>query len=307
MKKIFAYSLFLVSAVLVIPSLNAQEISDQYNPNSVEPIAKYEHLYKVRVWRIIDLSEKQNKGFFARGGEIGKLIIEAVKSGEISEVYMSDSLTTLMPKEMVFDRLQARAAQVMDIWSPTENVYEGDYRTHNGKNYVAIVDSRGQDPELTEGDYWQLTTVGKAQDFAPNQIKILEVVEDIIFDKRRSRLYYDVQAIRPIVPGSENFERGNIDVQLGWYKYKDLVQVFRNHPDEAIWFNRNNTAENKNFEDAFKLRLFKGSIYKVENPEDDDLNAQYGTLNNRPYIEAIMAREWAEMKLMEREHNLWEF
>jgi hypothetical protein len=29
--------------------------------------------------------------------------------------------------------------------------------------------------------------------------------------------------------------------------------------------------------------------------------------NGRPYYEGIWAREWEEMKLMEKEHNLWEF
>jgi hypothetical protein len=29
--------------------------------------------------------------------------------------------------------------------------------------------------------------------------------------------------------------------------------------------------------------------------------------NGRPYYEGVWAREWAEMMLMEKEHNLWEF
>ena len=60
----------------------AQEVQDlevQYNPNSLNPIPVYEQHYKVRVWRNIDLREKQNKGFFAKNGEISKLIVDAVK------------------------------------------------------------------------------------------------------------------------------------------------------------------------------------------------------------------------------------
>ncbi|HMP98480.1 MAG TPA: gliding motility protein GldN, partial [Cyclobacteriaceae bacterium] len=220
-------------------------------------------------------------------------------------IYMSDSLVTRMPKETFLQRLQQTEAQTYDIWSANSNWYEGDPITHNGKNYVALTDNRGKNPE-TSPDDWQVTTMGQAMDFGPNQIKRLEIVEDIIFDKRRSRLYYDIQAVQLVIPGSEN-PRGPVDVLLGWFKYKDLVQVFRNHPDEAIWFNRNNTAENKNYEDAFKLRLFKGSITKVENPEDETLRDRYVTSGGRPYIESIWAREWEAMKLMEREHNLWEF
>jgi hypothetical protein len=31
------------------------------------------------------------------------------------------------------------------------------------------------------------------------------------------------------------------------------------------------------------------------------------TANGRPYKEAIWATEWEEMKMMEKEHNLWEY
>ena len=67
---------FLAVALTIFASFAfAQEVQDleiQYNPNSINPIAVYEQLYKVRVWRNIDLKEKQNKGFFAKNGEITK-------------------------------------------------------------------------------------------------------------------------------------------------------------------------------------------------------------------------------------------
>ena len=85
-----------------------------------------------------------------------------------------------------------------------------------------------------------------------------------------------------------------------------MEKVFRNHPDEAIWFNRYNTAENRNYADAFLLRLFHATIDKVENPDDDRIFDTYLS-NGRPYREAVWATEWEEMKMMEREHNLWEF
>lgn len=63
-----------------------EELEEQYNPNSLDPIAKYEQHYKLRVWRTIDLLEKQNKGFFSSNGEITKLIVDAVKSDRKSVV-----------------------------------------------------------------------------------------------------------------------------------------------------------------------------------------------------------------------------
>ena len=143
-----------------------------------------------------------------------------------------------------------------------------------------------------------MTTAGRATEFLANEIYQLTLVEDVIFDKRRSRLYYDMLALK-----LEAFDQNTSTYKLiGWFKYKDLEKVFRNHPDEAIWFNRYNTAENKNYADAFLLRLFHGNIDKVENPDDNRIYDIY-----LMHKEAVWATEWEEMKMMEREHNLWEY
>ncbi len=280
------------------------EVEEQYNPNSISPIPKYEHHYKLRVWRTIDLREKQNKGFFSNNGEITKLIVDAVRSGEITDVYASDSLTTKISKEEFIGRLQAQGGMTYDQWDPTRDWYTDEITSYNGRNYRALRDSRGDNPETTIDDAWAMTSEGKAIDYLPRQMYQLRLMEDVIFDKRRSRLYYDVQAVQIIVPGAETYTQ--VDEYLGWFKYKDLEKVFRNHPQKAVWFNRQNTAQNKNFADAILLRLFHGSIWKIENPDDYTIVDVY-VGNGRPYKEAVWAMEWAEMELMEKEHNLWEF
>lgn len=280
------------------------EIEEQYNPNSINPIPKYEHHYKLRVWRTVDLREKQNKGFFSNNGEITRLIVDAVRSGEITDVYASDSLTTKISKEEFLGRLQAQGGMTYDQWDPTRDWYTDEITSYNGRNYRALRDSRGDNPETTIDDAWAMTSEGRAIDYLPRQMYQLRLMEDVIFDKRRSRLYYDVQAIQIIVPGAETATQ--VDEYLGWFKYKDLEKVFRNHPQKAVWFNRQNTAQNKNFADAILLRLFHGSIWKIENPDDFTIYDVY-VGNGRPYKEAVWATEWAEMELMEKEHNLWEF
>jgi gliding motility associated protien GldN len=279
------------------------ELEEQYNPNSINPIPKYEHHYKRRVWRTIDLYEKQNKGFFSNNGEITKLIIDAVKSGEITDVYMSDSLATKISKEQFLSRLVQSQGAVYDQWDPTRNWFTDEIATYNGRNYRVLVDNTGKNPE-TSPDEWAVTSEGKAIDYLPRDMNILRLVEDVIFDKRRSRLYYDIQAIQIIVPGSKTSTQ--VDEELGWFKYKDLERVFRNHPQKAVWFNRQNTAQNKNFADAFLLRLFHGTIRKIENPDDETIFEIYQA-NGKTWREAVWATEWAELELMEKEHNLWEF
>lgn len=280
---------------------SAQEYEGQINPNSLNPIARYEQLFKVRIWRNVDLREKQNKGFFARGNEITKLILDAVKSGELADVYYKDSVNRKMPKDEFLGALVSQQGQVFPEWNPSSDWYSGDRVTYNGKNYEALVDSRGSNPANTPND-WQATSAGKAIEFLPFEIYKLTMQEDVIFDKRRSRLYYDIQAVQM---SAFDINTGTFK-DLGWFKYKDLEKLFRNHPDEAIWFNRYNSAENKNYADAFLLRLFHGTIEKVENPDNESIYDTYAA-NGRPYKESVWAREWEEMKLMEREHNLWEY
>jgi gliding motility associated protien GldN len=293
--------LMLVTFVCSGLVATAQETDGQINPNSIIPIAKYEQLYKVRVWRNIDLKEKQNKGFFSRGNEITKLIMDAVKSGELADIYLADSVTRKKSKADFLNDLVAQQGTAFDAWDPAKDYYQADRITFNGKTYEAIVDSKGKNPAASAND-WQATTAGGAVTFLPSEIYQMTIQEDIIFDKRRSRLYYDIQAVE-----IKAFDQNTSTFKpLGWFKYKDLEKVFRNHPDEAIWFNRYNTAENKNYADAFLLRLFHSTIEKVENPDNETIYDTYAA-NGRPYKESVWAREWEEMKLMEREHNLWEF
>jgi gliding motility associated protien GldN len=305
-----AFYLFLLTAIgtsawgqAEVEKVYREELEEQYNPNSINPIPKYEHLYKLRVWRTIDLMEKQNKGFFSNNGQITKLIVDAVKSGEITDIYNHDSLTSKMSKEDFFGLLVQTQASIFDPWDPARDWYTDEITTYNGKNYQALRDNKGMNPESSPDD-WAATTQGKAAEYLASDMTSLRLMEDVIFDKRRSRLYYDVQAIQMIIPGSKTTT--NVDLYMGWFKYKDLEKVFRNHPEKAVWFNRQNTAQNKNFADAILLRLFHGTIHKIENPDDETIVDTYMS-NGRPYREAVWAMEWAEMMLMEKEHNLWEF
>ncbi len=312
-KKLFCIGLFSIASLCAwaqaevesseVAQAYQEEMEEQYNPNSINPIPKYEHHYKRRVWRTIDLNEKQNKGFFSNNGEITRLIIDGVKSGEITDIFESDSLTTKMSKEEFLSRLVQSEGAQYDPWDPTRNWYTDEIATYNGRNYRVLVDNTGKNPE-TSPDDWAATSEGRAIDYLPRDMNILRLVEDVIFDKRRSRLYYDIQAIQIIVPGSKTTTQ--VDEELGWFKYKDLERVFRNHPKKAVWFNRLNTAQNKNFADAFLLRLFHGTIRKIENPDDETIFEIYQG-NGRTYREAVWATEWAELELMEKEHNLWEF
>jgi gliding motility associated protien GldN len=289
----------LVGAVSALQVVQAQPELPQYNPNSINPIPAYEQLFRFRVWRKVDLAEKQNKGFFAKEQEISKLIIDMLKSGAVTS-YINDSLKTVQPKAEFLAKLTKQEAAVYDPWNPSE-YYGPDTRiSFNGNSYESISNNNGKNPETSPND-WRRIPNPKASEYLGGEITLMSLLEDVIFDKRRSRLYYDIQGIGLSVQTEQKGE-----VNLGWFKYKDLEKIFRNNPERAIWINRQNSAEHKNFADAFLLRLFKGTIEKVENPENLDIQQTYAA-NGRPYMEAVWAMEWLEMTMMEKEHNLWEY
>ncbi|MGK7389312.1 MAG: gliding motility protein GldN [Candidatus Cyclobacteriaceae bacterium M2_1C_046] len=296
LKIIFSLILMLTGSTVFAQ----QSAVDQYNENSINPIPRYEQLFKHRVWLKLDLKEKQNKGFFARGQELTAFIINAARAGKLP-IYKNDSLTTEMTIDEFEKNLTAEAAlEKPEAWNPDMVYYADEKVTYQGEVYAATFDDISTNPAETPEDWQKLAGYGAAITYEPRQISTINIKEDMIFDKRRSRLYHKIQSLELVIPGSEH--REGISLGIGVFSYKDLYNLFREEPAEAVWVNRYNPAENKNFADAFELRLFRASLFKFENPDDDKLVDMY-----KSNFEAVMASEWWEMQLMEKEHNLWEY
>jgi gliding motility associated protien GldN len=302
MKRLFIWGAMLALLVVGKDSFAQSVIVPQYNPNSVTPIPEYEQLYRVAVWRKIDLKEKQNKGFFAKNSEISKIIIDGVRSGEISHIYETDSLTTEITKDEFLARLRRFGEDIATdylAWESTESFYEGEIVTYNGVDYFCLQDNENKPPDQN-AEIWRIE-VAEQDIYFNSDVSIMELREDIIFDKRRARVYYDIQSIKLFV-NSEAAAEGFNKV-LGVFSYKELEDFFRRRPDICIWYNQYNSAENKNLADAFLLRMFDGILIKVENP-DDELISQIYQEHSRAHL---FAADWLEMQLMEKEHNLWSY
>ncbi|MCZ6692643.1 MAG: gliding motility protein GldN [Bacteroidetes bacterium] len=271
-------------------SVMAQEQDLGINPNSIRPIHENDIMYKKRVWRRMDLKEKQNKGFFSVGNEITKIIIEAVKRGLLYPYDpKNDSLNIRFTKEQFLERIRLPD--------------EGGGLSEEEKALGFSEDDGGWGDEGDGfGDAGPAEEVEEeVLEFLPSQITTLEIMEDAIFDKKRSRLYYDIQSIKLIIPAGE-FETGLIR-PVAVFKFKDLVELWKNMPGEAIWFNPQNSREHRNLADAFDLRLFSSRIIKVENPDDNFIVDVY----SKSPKEGVMASQWYEDDLIQYEHDLWEF
>lgn len=139
----------------------------------------------------------------------------------------------------------------------------------------------------------------QGDEYFAKDFNIMEIKEDWIFDRKRSRLYYDIQTVTVYLPSDKN--SAGVETPLATFKYKDLDKLFRSDPKKFIWYNPQNQAQHKNLADAFDLRLFYGRITKVANPGDTDLVGMYGDK------EGLMKSYQTEYELMETEHGLWEY
>jgi hypothetical protein len=265
------------------------------NPSN-RPIPESDIMFKKAVWRAIDLREKQNRPMFSQNREITKVIIDAVKRGEL-QAYKNDSLATPLTIQEFNQRLTipeqgGGLTEAEKAAGLTEEVDDG-WGTPVKKapaNTTTTPAGSPTTPAATAG----------GEEYFPKQLHQLELKEEVIFDKKRSRLYHDIKSISIILPAS--LSAIGIEEEVGTFKFSDLVRVFRAHPDQAIWFNTQNDAQHKNLAEAFELWLFSSYIVKVSNPAD----ARLEDIHGGPRQGLLAAQQVAE-ELIEYEYNLWSF
>jgi len=259
------------------------QLASGYNPYSVRPIHINYQMYKKTLIRAIDLREKQNQPIFSKGKEITRIIMDAVKEDKLTP-YATDSLEL----GKVLTKEEFAHGTIIPSDEPILTKEEQEFQAAN---------ATGNDP--FGGGSETPTHLGPNY-YNPDELYQMEIKEDYIFDRQRSRMYYDIQCLTMKIPAEKNIK--GIEIPIATFKYKELVDVFKTDP-RAIWFNSQNDAEHRNLADAFDLRLFSSYLIKVSNPRDQYLADIY----TQSPKEAILAAQWKANELMEYEHNLWEF
>lgn len=305
---------------------------------AVRPIPASDQMFRKTIWRAIDLREKQNRPMFSDGKEISRVIIDAVKRGELT-AYRSDSVTsTFTAKEMLSNMSYAIEAPISpdadggdwggagpaapakkkpasdgwgapaassDGWGASASKpTAGNKQPKRDANGKIMKDSRGRTIYQTVAATPEPMAAPPATsaEYRPKDIYQMELTEEMIFDKKRSRMYHQIKTISLKLPSTLKSNAAGIEKNIASFKYADLVKVFRNNPQTAIWFNAQNDAQHKNLADAFELWLFNSYIVKVSNPEGDDLATQYGSERD-----GLLASQNIAADLVEYEYNLWSF
>lgn len=115
-------------------------------------------------------------------------------------------------------------------------------------------------------------------------IEVIEIIEDRIFDKVRSDMYYDLQWIRLVwVDPGETLP----DKNFICFAYKDVMEIL----DDTQWKNPFNDAEYRSIREIMELRLYNSYIVSV---------------NDRD-VRSLQESEQRKNQIVEFEHNLWHF
>ena len=281
--KIYAYVLILVG--LVLPAVSADawaqatRLDEQgNNPNSLHPIRQGDQMYRMAVWRRLNMNLRPNQPFFASGGEITKLIIDAVQEGRLTP-YRNDSLASAMTREEFMDNLKLETAEADPL--------DGDW----GNDFGGFGIEAEQTAASPSADY-----------FLPRELYLLEMREDMIFDRKRSRMYFDILAITLILPADNPNNFSGLEKPLGTFRFVDLARVFDENPN-AVWYNPQNRAEDKPMSSAFELRLFHSNLYKIYNNRDQTFMDMYSQFDPT----GLKYAQKAELDFINFESQLWSY
>ncbi len=289
-------SFLLITLCLVSLNLVGQEdsvvIRGDYNPNSVRPIRTEDIMFKMRVWSWMDLREKVNSRWTSQGSEIVKLLLEGAMD-EIDGItaYKSDSVRN--PEGDFRDEDILTAAEVYErLKLPEEDTEAG---LPAGIN---IDDLLG---DLGGGDSTANNPAAEEPYYEFNDITLLEICEDFIIDKRRSRAYWDIQSISIVLNPSQT--RTATTAVVARFKYKDVVEYLKKFPKKARWYNAQNPGRPLTFTEAFDLRMFDARPIRYSNPTNGRIEDVEGVQG----LNAILASQRFKNRLLEKEHNIWEY
>jgi hypothetical protein len=210
------------------------------------------------------------------------------------------------PGEDPLWRWDSRVKKIPATVSPFDekkNYDKNSVVSFEGRQYTALQDLKELETPFKGSSFYNQGDEAKPF-YTTDDITSIQLIEDVIFDKRRSKLVYDIVGF---VLYDNEFPKALVNFK----EFAGLVDRLYHERkmktrQEVTFVNRYNPSIKLSFVDAFKLRLFHGIISKVENPDDLTISRIYEN-NNRSYGESVFARWEEEMKMMEKEHNLWEY
>ncbi|MCS6790143.1 MAG: hypothetical protein NZ580_04100 [Bacteroidia bacterium] len=236
-----------------------------------------DHFWRRKVVLTLDLREKVNAPLIL--GQVG-----------LNTLYSTDPLTDK-------SRFSNREGVVLAL---LKGFREGKYSGYNPKNlsssmsyeaFDEFTKGRAKTTASSEEEEEIVEDTGEDIDAAPADENIykyydtkLRIIEDRIFDKNRSSMYYDVQYIclTRVDPTGALLEEDAV-----CFRYHDVRDVL----EDTQWRNRSNDAEDRSMRQIFELRRFSG----------------YVTFVSGEVVRSLQEAETRRQQMIEFEHHLWTY
>lgn len=302
--KLFLFSGLFLSIQAFGQSKAEKPLSD-VKDNAVRPVDDANIHYRARLWRRMDMNEKINQPFFSVNNELSKFLIEWVEAGVLTP-YKNDSLTVKLTLAQFKENLKMDE-DVADAGLSDAEKAAGFGGDATNKSTASEDDGWGGSTKKAEkaetpanaADGFDQKQVGAVSYYFPKELSVLEIKEDAIVDRQKSRLTFVIQALTLVVPSSKT--KAGFDKPVASFKYKDVYNLFRSN-ENCIWYNPQNEMKHLNMADAFDLRLFQARIIKKGNPKNQFLSDIYNGER-----EGLLMSQLIEHQLLEMESDMWEY
>lgn len=250
------------------------------SPLAYEHIREDDAVYRERLWREIDIREKQNLPFrYSANEDNGNQRFISILFKAIQDGPDNGGVT-------VFDAVD-------DRFTTPLTVAEVATKISGGAVSVPIYDSLGN---IT--GYKETVAEVNLDSFYKFRIK-----EEVIFDKESSRLFWRILGIAPVknVITSQGLNIG--ETELFWVYYPDMRPIFSKYEV----YNGKNFGAKMSWEDLFESRMFYGRIIKstMDNPYDRYLRDFQGLSENK--ILQLLEGEDIKERIFNYEQNLWSY
>ena len=235
-----------------------------------EPIREADLFWEKRIWRVLDIREKQNRPFAYPEAPFFKILTEAIEGGDIT-AYMDEDFTA----PMTSDDLNGILFSIDTTFVTNPDTYEDE---------MVIVQN-----EINFED-----------------IKRFRIKEIWFFDEESSTMKVRILGVAPVRDRyDDNTGEFLFEEPLFWAYYPDTREYLAR---QKVYI-PGNDANPLSWEDFFEMRPFSSYIYKESNVDDYRLQDYPSLSGDDMYsgIQRLLESDKLQASIFNFEHELWSY
>lgn len=194
-----------------------------------QPVREADILWEKRLWRVIDVREKQNLAFSYPEAPLFKILVDAAMAGQLP-AYADDRFAEPMTIADV-------AGQISD----TDTIYV--YNMDTGLDELKVVHN----------------------DINYNSVRRFRIKEAWFFDTNTGQLRVRILGIAPMMDVTTSNGDFKYEKPLFWIHYPTARPLLAR---QKVYWPGDNLSATMTWEDVFEMRNFSSMVYKENNPYD---------------------------------------